>query len=665
MTRPDRPPHLPSSADGDGLHPGRPSAAGAPAGSRSLSEEADDRPGEFVAGLLAGYAADRPTVSPGVRALMDRMKAPPAAGPESPSAPRPIARTFGDYDLIGYLGEGGMGQVYRAVNRPLGREEAVKRLHAGQEADPIRLQRFRREMRAAGRLDHPALVRVYAAGEADGVPYLAMELIDGRSLSQVVREAAAAGSAIPVADACRWIADAGEGIQHAHERGVLHRDLKPANLMLDAAGRVRVLDLGLAKVLRPDPADEPRQRRTEPRPGGAASDTTAGRRETTELTAPRQYLGTPDFMAPEQCGGAAAVTAATDVYGLAATLHSLLTGGRLHDAVPPSPAARAGAALFRPAPDVRERRPDAPPALAALLARALSKNPADRPPTAAAFVQALRPFAQVERPSSRMPHRPADRVPRSALSSPPWPWWPPAVLIVATAAVAAWVTWPVLTADVVGNGETVPVAPPSTPPPQPAAESGAVSTELNVWVHDAGAAPSSGRRVGGLSDAPLAAGRKITVSVESEEPLHHYLVMLSSNAPPTMVHPWYPRSTAAGQPPQLWPSAADRAGWDDRPRRAFDVRLGSVDVGRTTETCLLLSRRTPLPADADLEALLRSFPIPAVPSDTRSIVYDAAPPPTPGDDTTEAARSFLATRLKPLFPFARGVSFVTGAPPAD
>ena len=306
---------------------------------------------------------------------------------------RPMAeftpRKFGEFELNGWIGAGGMGQVYRALHPQLGRVQALKMLPPERVTNAEAMSRFKREIRAIGQLNHPSIVTVYDAGEVDGTPYLTMELIDGQSLSEVVRDARREGRNVDVATACRLIADAAEGIQHAHDNGVLHRDIKPGNLMLDSQGRVRILDLGLAKFV--DTANAPHTSET-----AAASDDHSGAAQSfltdKQLTAAQQILGTPDYMAPEQISSDSEVDARTDVYSLAATLHHLLTGETLFGDAGSNLLRKALAVLQNPAPLVSEKRSDLPEGLDAAIAKALSKDPDERPQSAAEFAAILRPF---------------------------------------------------------------------------------------------------------------------------------------------------------------------------------------------------------------------------------------------------------------------------------
>lgn len=251
----------------------------------------------------------------------------------------------GRYRLEELLGTGGMSRVHAAHDELLDRRVAVKLLRGELASDRIVRERMLREARAAASLAHPNAVGVFDVGEDEGVPFLVMEYVDGRTLTDLLRERGPlpAAEAVAIADAVL------AALQAAHERGLVHRDVKPSNILLPADGsEAKLADFGIAKGIQE-----------------AASG----------LTATGTVIGTPRYLAPEQAAGQRA-TAATDLYAVGILAYELLSGA------PPfnegSAVAIAVAHQRRPAPPLTEAAPDVPPALAAVVHRALEKAPGDR-----------------------------------------------------------------------------------------------------------------------------------------------------------------------------------------------------------------------------------------------------------------------------------------------
>ncbi len=207
----------------------------------------------------------------------------------------------GDYLILDKLGQGGMGVVFKAQHRRHGLTVAIKILPPRLARDRKLVLRFRREIQAAALLDHPNIVAALDADEDRGVHFLTMEYIEGIDLDGFVRN----GGALPVAQAVDFMIQAARGLAAAHARGIIHRDIKPANLMLDATRTIRVLDLGLALI----------------KEGAAGSAETAPM----TLTQAGAYMGTVNFMAPEQAHNSHTVNHRADIYSLACTLYYLLT----------------------------------------------------------------------------------------------------------------------------------------------------------------------------------------------------------------------------------------------------------------------------------------------------------------------------------------------------
>ncbi|HYH66356.1 MAG TPA: serine/threonine-protein kinase, partial [Urbifossiella sp.] len=257
--------------------------------------------------LLSADAVLPPDDSAYHRAVARAAGRPPAAAP-----PPQVGDHLRDYRLVERVGKGGMGVVYKAVHAKLDKVVAVKVLSGRRWGDPAAAVRFAREMRAVGRLAHPNVVAATDAGEADGVPFLVMEYVEGETLSALVGRAGPR----PAPEACALVRQAAAGLGYAHSTGVIHRDVKPSNLIRAADGTVKVLDLGLALPLAEAPADGDTTVAASSPSGGA------------DLTSASHVIGTLGYMPPEQRRNAHAVDARADVYGLGATLWFLLTGAQ-------------------------------------------------------------------------------------------------------------------------------------------------------------------------------------------------------------------------------------------------------------------------------------------------------------------------------------------------
>ena len=263
---------------------------------------------------------------------------------------------IGPYEVISLLGQGGMGQVYRARDTKLGRDVALKVLPELFAGDDDRLARFRREAQVLAALNHPNIAHVYGVEDEGQVHALVMEFVAGRTLAEML-SAGGLGldDALPIA---RQIAEA---LETAHDQGIVHRDLKPANIKVTGDGIVKVLDFGLAKTLAPEGS-------------GSASDAMNSPTLTARGTQLGVILGTAAYMAPEQAKGRT-VDRRADIWAFGIVLYEMLTGRRAYEA---EDVAETLAAVLTRDVDVRALPPDTPPRLAALIADCLVRDPKHR-----------------------------------------------------------------------------------------------------------------------------------------------------------------------------------------------------------------------------------------------------------------------------------------------
>ena len=283
---------------------------------------------------------------------------------------------LGVYRILDRLGAGGAGLVYLAEHEVLQKRFAIKVLPQSCADDPVVIERFRREARAAAVLDHPNVVQIYDFREEDGLNYIVMEYIEGPTLQQLLHRR----KRLAVATACEYARQAALGLQHAHGLGLVHRDVKPGNLMVDATGTIKVLDLGLARY-------EP--------------DALAEEESLTKKVNSNQVLGTADYLSPEQALSLDDVDGRADVYSLGATLYALLVGH------PPFPEGSIAKKLMMhqatmPMP-VHSLRPEVPVDLSGFIAKMLAKKPYDRISSAGEVALALERWAEIGSPSVLQP----------------------------------------------------------------------------------------------------------------------------------------------------------------------------------------------------------------------------------------------------------------------
>src|SRR5512143_4002296 len=241
-----------------------------------------------------------------------------------------------------------MGEVYRAVDTRLGREVAIKVLPAEVSADAARLSRFENEARAASALNHPNIVTIYEVGRADGVSYIVMELVDGKTLRELL-----VSGALPTRKLLQIAAQAAGGLAKAHAAGIVHRDLKPENLMVTGDGVVKILDFGLAKLMQSTLDEENAEAVTE-----------------THATRPGTILGTVGYMSPEQASGKE-LDFRSDQFSFGVILYELATGKR---AFQRDTAAQTLAAIIQDEPTpIAALNPRAPASCRWIVERCLSK----------------------------------------------------------------------------------------------------------------------------------------------------------------------------------------------------------------------------------------------------------------------------------------------------
>jgi serine/threonine protein kinase len=284
----------------------------------------------------------------------------PAAAP--PDLPAELA-SHPKFRIVRELGRGGMGVIYLAEHLVMERPVAIKVISPTVLDNPNALARFQAEVKAAGKLNHQNIARAYDADQAGDLHYLVMEYVEGRSLAQLLER----GRPLPVKAACQCACQVAMGLEHAFARGMVHRDIKPHNLMLTPEGQVKILDFGLARMRS--------ERRVSPR-----------------LTQTESFMGTPEYVAPEQADDARKADTRSDIYSLGCTLYALLAGrppfvGESLTQVVLAHIEKEPAALH-------ELRPEVPEELSAVVAKMLAKDPAQRYQRPVEVAEALAPFAK-------------------------------------------------------------------------------------------------------------------------------------------------------------------------------------------------------------------------------------------------------------------------------
>ncbi|MFQ3674191.1 MAG: serine/threonine-protein kinase, partial [Aggregatilineales bacterium] len=266
-----------------------------------------------------------------------------------------IGQELGGYRIVEQIGMGGMAVVYKAFDPRTERYVALKVLPQQYSKDPTFLTRFENEARAISKLEHLHILPIFAFGEQDGISYMAMRYMDSGTLSDRIKQ-----GPIPLSDCTRILRQLGEALDYAHSNGILHRDIKPSNALLDKSGNAYLTDFGIAKMVS----------------GSSALDLTGS-----------GLIGTPFYMSPEQCRGERDLTPASDLYSLGVVLFEMVTGLTPYRAE--TPLAVLQMHLISPLPNARDLRPELPESAAAVIKKALSKDPNDRYPSGRALAEAF------------------------------------------------------------------------------------------------------------------------------------------------------------------------------------------------------------------------------------------------------------------------------------
>ena len=296
---------------------------------------------------------------------------------------------LGQYLLVDRLGEGGMGEVFKARHRRMERDVALKVIRKKHLDSTDAIRRFEREIQAAAQLAHENIVMAYDADKAEDRHFFAMEFVDGSNLTRLVKDK----GPLPVVQACDCIRQTALGLQHAFERGMVHRDIKPSNLLLNKGGVVKILDMGLARLYE-SPSGEVESR----------------------ITQEGLVIGTPDFLSPEQARNARTADIRSDIYSLGCTFYFLLCGHPPYQGGTPTEKLLRHTVDPTPVPT----RPDVPAPLVAIMQKMMAKRVDDRYQTPAEIARVLEPFLPSTTSNSGLQARPGARAAHS-FTPPPTP----------------------------------------------------------------------------------------------------------------------------------------------------------------------------------------------------------------------------------------------------
>jgi len=302
---------------------------------------------------------------------------------------------LGEYTILEKIGAGGMGEVFKARHRRMKRIVALKILPPKLLDSHAAVKRFQREIEAVARLEHPNIVTAYDAGCAEGTHFLVMQYVEGTDLAVLVKRR----GQLPVEQAVDYILQAAVGLQYAHARGVIHRDLKPSNLLLGSNNVLKILDLGLARLLAG-------------RPTGDADDADA-------LTGADQVMGTVDYMAPEQALDTRHADHRSDIYSLGCTLYCLLIGRPPYRA--DTPLKKILAHREQPVPSLCAARAEVPQPLETVFRKMVAKQPQDRQQSISEVIESLRACVRAKAPGILAAGSSASAAPAPPRQVPPPP----------------------------------------------------------------------------------------------------------------------------------------------------------------------------------------------------------------------------------------------------
>ncbi|MDD3586040.1 MAG: serine/threonine-protein kinase, partial [Thermoguttaceae bacterium] len=319
----------------------------------SLSSDREVVPGEKTTGSDETLISQQPPIKMSGSSFLLKQEA--AEGDAPITLPTnftmdealPPGTTLGHFRITQYIGGGGMGRVYEAVDLALDRKVAIKLLPHQRAQDQASVARFLNEARSAARLNHEHIAQVYFCGQESGIPFIAFEYVEGIN----VRDYVMANGPLPLPRAINFLLQTADALAHAATCGVIHRDIKPSNILITPEGKAKLIDMGLARLLKPSDPDD-------------------------ELTASGVTLGTFDYISPEQARDPRDADVRSDIYSLGCTFFFMLTGR------PPFPEGTVLQKLLKhqgdTPPDVRDLKPDLPEEVSLVIRKMMAKNPKDR-----------------------------------------------------------------------------------------------------------------------------------------------------------------------------------------------------------------------------------------------------------------------------------------------